>query len=119
MTWVLSNLAHYFVHDKAIYFILDASFKHSREYDRSINFICDVFNDLKPKDQLALHCLGDSTFDILLEEKRQNTKVKRILLNNLKHQVEEGPNKRRQIDFKFALDNAVKTMQSLPVQKVK
>jgi len=57
--WTHLQLARCFIDRKAICFILDSDFGHFSLYEKSVNFICEVFDELKSNDYFALKNLGD------------------------------------------------------------
>ena len=66
-------LSHFFVHSRAVSFILDSDFNSFLEYESCIKFIKFVFNESKGTDSFGLTYLGDKSFTIPLEEKSANT----------------------------------------------
>ena len=83
LSWAYLSLQHYFVHKKAINFILDGCFDYVLQLDRCINFIEQTFKDMNGQDQFGLQYLGDSQLNIRLEEKSSNKSLKKSLLQSL------------------------------------
>lgn len=67
LIWVKLRLTPHFVHKQALQFILDASFEHSWQYIKCLDFVHSVFKNLNSTDWFGLHTLGDHKYNILLE----------------------------------------------------
>ena len=74
---------------------------------------------MNAKDWFGLQNLGNQQHNILLEEKCRNASVKKNALKSLKKSVEECVMKKRQVDFKIALDDAFQAFEQIPLHKIR
>ena len=118
LLWTHRKLSIYVVEDKAINFILDTDFMHFVSLAKSVQFIRQIFNELKGTDWFGLSSLGDQKLSIRLEPKSYNLPVKRRVLSNLAKSIEEVMTLERQVLFKVALNDSVKQLMSLVPERI-
>ena len=117
--WAKIKITPYFIHRRAVSFILDSTFKFTWQFEKCVKFIHQTYNELKSNDWFSVCNLGDQIYNIILEEKTNNYSVKQHLLRALVGTVENYFMERREQDLSNAISDALMTMETtIPVQKV-
>ena len=59
LLWAHYKLSNFVVHSKAVSFILDCDFYHYKELEKCVDFITEIFKEMKPDDWFSLTSCGD------------------------------------------------------------
>ena len=87
MEWSLTKLAHYLVHWRSFFFILDSSFAFYKDYYISVDFIIETFTKMRENERFAIEVLGQPNLTLPLEEKSKNKHLKTKFFNQLSDSV--------------------------------